>query len=500
MLRRLVSLAAAVSLGACVDVSPRLFAGADTDPTPPPSDGGPGLDTSPLIDHGPLDADPVDVGADMRVEPRFDVGQDDMTAPDMTSRDVTAPDMAPDDAAPPDAEPADMAPPGPCGSTGIYFPGPDRCLVPARIGASMLSPRAGHTMTRVGDTDDYVIVGGERPADALAQPVAEKISVGERVMTVGLLGLNDERTGHDAVWMDDDDDHLLILGGRTSPDAAPSQDIVVFDPSTVLFSVATLQLARGHVGGTAHVGYDEHAFVIGGVQDDGMPAGAETFRLDRNGAGGWEVDDRHSHPDFEHGRMPHVTRHAAVQIDIDRVLWGGGLGVGGERVATWALYDASQEDRAVFKVLEGPAVADAALVSLGNDRVAVFGGIGADGPQADAHLIDIQEERSQRLEADGEPGRVGLTATPIGGDEWILLLGGSADAPVELVRIEGDRARRETGIAATGPLSVDRRDHRALALDDDRVLVTGGRVDGVPSAEIFVLSLIPPDALDADLP
>lgn len=513
MLRRLVSLVAAVSLGACVDVSPRLFVGADTGPRPADA----GFDAPPpMPDRGALDA----AGFDMRVEPRFDRGPDldggldmalsDTALPDTALPDTAAPDTAPPDRGPLDigapddgpldAEPADMASPGPCGSSGIYFPGPDRCLVPAQIDTSMLSPRAGHTMTRLGDTDDYVIVGGERSADALAQPVAEKITVGERVSTTGLLGLNDERTGHDAVWMDDDDDHLLVLGGQTSPDAAPSRDIVVFDPITVLFSVATLELARGHAGGTAHVGYNEHGFVIGGVQADGMPAGAEMFRLDRNGDGGWEVDGGHSHPDFETRRMPLVTRHAAVQLDIDRVLWGGGFAAEGGLVATWALYDASEHDRAVFKVLEGPAVADAALVSLGNDRVAVFGGVGADGPQADAHLIDVQQERSRTWAADGEPGRVGLTATPIGGEGWILLLGGSADASVELVRIEGDRIARASGFAATGPLSVDRRDHRALALDDDRVLVTGGRVDGRLSAEIIVLSLVPPDALDADLP
>lgn len=502
MSRWLVPLIAAVSLGACVDVSPRLFAASDADPAPPPSDGGPRLDTTlPPVDRGPIDADPPEAGADMRVEPRFDTGPADLSvALDMTPPDAAVPDLDPVDMAPPDMQPADMAPAGPCGSTGVYFAGPDRCLVVSRAETSMLSPRAGHTMTRLGDTDAYVIVGGERPDAALAQPVAEKLTVGERaVETVGLRGLDDERIGHDAVWMDDDDDHLLVLGGRTSPGAAPSREIAVFDPDGEQFSVATLELARGHDGGTAHVGYDEHGFVIGGVQGDGMPAGAETFRLDRAGEGQWVIDGMHSHPDFNHGRMPLVTRHAAVQLDIDRVLWGGGVDGRGERVATWALYDAGERNRAVFKVMDGPAVADAELVPLGDDEVAVFGGTSADGPQADAHVIDIRDESFRRFEATGEPGRVGLTATPIGGEGWILLLGGSAEAPVELVRIEADQIIRQTGSAATGPLAVDRRDHRALTLDDGRVLITGGWVDGAPSDDILVLSLIPPAALDEGL-
>lgn len=497
MPRWLVLLLAAASHTACVDVSPRLFQGGDAraDHGASPDralDAAPPLDAAPL-DHAVDDGIPLDMMADTDVA---DAGSE----PDVLAADMpVAPDMTPDEG-PPD--------PPPCGPTGVYFPEPELCLVVARHVDTLLSPRAGHTLTRVGGRDVFILVGGDRGVDDVDGPTAERlVAEGQRLAHQPLPGLRGERYGHAAVWIDAAiTDHLIVVGGRTGRDGPPSRDAWILDSTDdgwVRFSDA---LRWGHDGGTAHAAYDEHALIIGGLGGIGPDAEAEMLLFEPP-EDGWRVD--HYHDDFDRSdrlTMPLTRGHAALAIGPEAVVWGGGYDAEGALVDRWARYDALDRqggNREIDAVVDrGPAVAGAVAVALDDpaSTFAVIGGVDAEGPRATINVCEVDSLRCDERQAPDLPPRTGLTATAIGDDGWIVLVGGSAEAPVELVRLDDAETTRLPGAALEGPLAVDRRDHRAARLADGRVMVTGGRVGGTPQREVFTLALLPVNTIIEDLP
>lgn len=484
-----------LALPACVDVPHRDFV------APTALDAASAIDALPDVaapDALPLDGPPEAPDADHDAAVVVDAGVDG-TVIDALAADVEV------DAAP------DAAVVGRCGLDGVYFAGATVCLRVERV-ASLVSARAGHTMTREGARDRFVLIGGDRgvpiprddaPIEEIppAPPIAEELDAeGAVVQSEVLLGLGRERFEHTAHWIPASaamgpelaaPEHLLLLGGRLTPDGIPRTAAALWDPATRLWTLPDVGLVEARAGhGAAALGRGR-MLLVGGerVSLPRLLARAERYRAHPVEPGRWtaRAEAKPSQGDDE---MTERWRPVITRLDEGVVMWGGGEDVEGAPVGRWVIYDIGHMQDHVPPAFDGPAVVGAEVVTLGEpvDEVLLYGGAIDGVVQPGSHRYRVLDGTWSSRAALA--ARVGHTATRIGdaGAAWVVLIGG-ADSLVELVD-ESDPAdpRVLRGAATRGPLARPRSGHRAARLADGRVVLTGGRVDGAVSDDVLVLT------------
>jgi hypothetical protein len=404
----------------------------------------------------------------------------------------------------------------------------------ARPTANLSTPRGNAAATLLADGRAFIAGGDQRTGRAVAS--AELFTprgISRTAIAASTSPLREARAFASALRMGDGS--VLIAGGRAGTTLA---SIERFDPRTHEFALAG-HLQGPRTGASAALLGSGEALVAGGLDVSGAPvASAEILSL-QNGAvrtqlaspliaarafaalarlpdgrilivGGSgsegsalssaELFDPSAKSEGRRGRFsataPMSSPRSEPMISLlpdGRVLVAGGLALNGSPLATAEIFDPTGNGgRGLFRATGSMAQgrSRAAIALLPNGRVLVGGGLGQ-AALASAELFDPQADNG--LGAFVPTGgltsarqRAGVQRLASG---LVLLVGGADAEGGALASAELFDPQGEEGIGSFSPsagLSIGREIPLCAQLPDGRVLVAGGRNNGVlASAEIW---------------
>lgn len=318
---------------------------------------------------------------------------------------------------------------------------------------SMLSGRAGHTMTTL-TTGKVLVVGGfnARPSAELYDPATGGFAITGATIS--------ERMNHTATLLANG--RVLIAGGAANIGAIGTAEL--YDAVTGTF-VPTGSLANPRFGHTATRLADGRVLIAGGTGGGSASATAEIY------------DPVTGTFSFTGAMTTGRFAHAAAALQDGKVLIaGGGLGLGGTTgPASAELYDPVAGTFASTGTLSvGRVYATATAMASG--KVLVAGGFPCVpcGPHRSAEIYDPTTGAftGAGLMTAGR-GRHAATRLP---DGTVLVVGGYDDYPF----LGRSLASAEiydpitNAFAVTGSMATPRGDLTVESLHDRRVLVTGG--------------------------
>jgi len=339
---------------------------------------------------------------------------------------------------------------------------------------SLATARAGHTATLLANGKVLVVGGGvcgsgctDFSSAELYDPLAGTWS------TTGSLSV--PRRGHIAVRLVDG--KVLVAGGFSGTTTWDTAEI--YDPDTGLWSLTgNLASARAFATGTL---LDNGKVLLAGGQVRGEGS-LDTAELFDPLTGSWS----------DTGKLT-ATRlfHTATMLSDGKVLVAGGIGssAGGDELRTVAeLYDPATGIWTVTGALGTPRIGHTSTM-LANGKVLVSGGNNASGSIV-YDTAELYDPATGQWSATGslKSHRNSHTATLLSNGR-VLAVGGFNDDPVNILESSCELFDPATETwTRTDDLSTPRANHTATLLDDDRVLVCGGRLEdssGVAGAELF---------------